>query len=90
MAESFAVEHFRRSWGPLCVITKTEGCAYGEGWNGAERQARSKNSGGATSRSRVAIKLSIRKGAINGVTKNTEEGKGWWKSWWRRQTCQSD
>lgn len=90
MAESFAVEHFRRSWGPLCVITKTEGCAYGEGWSGVERQARSKNSGGATSRSRVAIKLSIRKGAINGVTKNTEEGKRWWKSWWRRQTCQRD
>lgn len=40
---------------------------------GLERggKARSKNSGGATSRSRVAIKLSIRKGAINGVTKNT-------------------
>lgn len=35
------------------------------------RVARSKNSGGATSRSRVAIKLSIRKGAINGLTKNT-------------------
>lgn len=35
------------------------------------RVARSKNSGGATSRSRVAIKLSIRKGAINGMTKNT-------------------
>lgn len=72
------------------MITKTEGCAYGEGWSGVERQARSKNSGGATSRSRVAIKLSIRKGAINGVTKNTEEGKRWWKSWWRRQTCQRD